>query len=71
MAELKVPVVDGAAIKLMLRAELVKLIDEAKSRQGPQPFIYGSEAQYHQGSTLEHEEWQTLDCPLYSRKERL
>lgn len=68
-AELMVPVVDGATIKLMLRARLVKLIDEAKSQGIAQPFIFGSEAQYHEGSTLANQPWDTIECPTYQRKE--
>jgi hypothetical protein len=69
--ELMVPVVDGATIRLMLRAELVKLIDEAKNQGIAQPFIFGSEAQYIQGSTVPEEAHETIECSTFTRKETL
>ena len=69
--ELMVPVVDGATIRLMLRAELVKLIDEAKQQGIAQPFVFGSEAEYHTGSTVLEEASEKIECPTFSRKETI
>ena len=68
-AELMVPVVDGATIRLMLRVEFVKLIDEAKNQGKPRPFTFGSEAEYHEGSIFANQPWDTIECPTYQRKE--
>ena len=69
--ELMVPVVDGATIRLMLRAELVKLIDEAKNQGITQPFVFGSEAQYYQGSTVLDEAHEVIECSTFTRKDTL
>ena len=63
LAELRVPVVDSEPIGLVLRAEYEKLLAEASAERRPVPFIYGSEAQYHQGDAI-------IECPTYERKER-
>ena len=63
LAELRVPVVDDVPVGLVLRAEYEKVLAEATAERRPVPFIYGSEAQYHQGDTI-------IECPIYQRKER-
>ena len=63
LAELKVPVVEGEPIGLVTRTEYEKMLAEASAERRPLPYIYGSEAQYHQGDTV-------IECPIYDRKER-
>ena len=64
LAELRVPVVDGEPVGLVLRAEFEKMLTEAKVERRPIPFMYGSEAHYHQGDAV-------IECPNFELKERL
>ena len=63
LAELRVPVVDDVPVGLVLRAEYEKMLAEARAERRPLPFIYGSEAQYHQRDAV-------IECPTYQHKER-
>jgi len=54
----------------MLRAEFIKLTKEAKDAKTTQPFVFGSEASYTEGSTLLNGQSKIIECPTFEYEER-
>lgn len=64
--ELLIPVIDESHSRLVPRTQFADMVKAAKAEGRPEPFVYGSEAYYYEGSINDTEPNQ---CPIFERKQ--